>query len=149
MKRTPIPFKTIGLQVYARHNPAYGRRLRLSSGRRSGTHSVWRKGQLARRLPHGVRAEKAELRRLAAFVATAQRGPFAMGENGISTHEFHKDGERYVARLNTKNKADDERADAPEGAFGAFTLANGRRNGWVVNCSSPFYNPSRFMILLK
>lgn len=42
-----------------------------------------------------------ELRKLADFLAGAERGKFAMGADGVSTHEFRKDGRRYTARLNT------------------------------------------------
>lgn len=43
-----------------------------------------------------------ELRQLAAFVEGAERGPFAMGADGVSTHEFRKGGKRFLARLNTR-----------------------------------------------
>ena len=46
----------------------------------------------------------AELRRLADVVAGAERGPFSMGGNGVSTHVFLKDGKCYVIRLNTKGE---------------------------------------------
>ena len=45
-----------------------------------------------------------ELRRLADFVSGAERGSFSMGADGVSTHEFRKNGKQYVARLNTKNE---------------------------------------------
>lgn len=45
-----------------------------------------------------------ELRHLADVVAGAERGPFSMGGNGVSTHVFLKGGRRYVARLNTKGE---------------------------------------------
>ena len=45
-----------------------------------------------------------ELRRLADVVAGAERGPFSMGGNGVSTHVFLKDGKCYVVRLNTKGE---------------------------------------------
>ena len=45
-----------------------------------------------------------ELRRLADFVAGAERCSFSMGADGVSTHEFRKNGKQYVARLNTKNE---------------------------------------------
>ncbi len=47
--------------------------------------------------------EAANLRKLADFVQGAERGPFSMGENGVSTHEFRKDGKHYIVRLNTKS----------------------------------------------
>lgn len=45
--------------------------------------------------------EAASLRELAGFLRGAERGKFSMGESGVSTHEFRKDGKRFVARLNT------------------------------------------------
>ena len=47
--------------------------------------------------------EAANLRKLADFVQGAERGPFSMGENGVSTHEFRKDGKHYIVRVNTKS----------------------------------------------
>ena len=45
--------------------------------------------------------EAPKLRELAEFLRGAERGPFAMGADGVSTHEFRKNGRRYIARLNT------------------------------------------------
>ena len=45
-----------------------------------------------------------ELRKLADFVAGAERGAFSMGRDGVSTHEFCKNGKQYIARLNTKSE---------------------------------------------
>ena len=45
--------------------------------------------------------EAARLRELASFLRGAERGKFSMGGSGISTHEFRKDGKRFVVRLNT------------------------------------------------
>ena len=45
--------------------------------------------------------EASKLRELADFLRGADRGPFSMGDDGVSTHEFRKDGKRFVARLNT------------------------------------------------
>ena len=48
--------------------------------------------------------EAVKLRELAGFLRGAERGKFSMGENGVSTHEFRKDGRSFVARLNTKGE---------------------------------------------
>ena len=48
--------------------------------------------------------EAAKLRELADFLRGAERGPFAMGADGVSTHEFIKNGRRYIARLNTADR---------------------------------------------
>ena len=48
--------------------------------------------------------EAAKLRELADFLRGAERGPFAMGADGVSTHEFRKNGRRYIARLNTADR---------------------------------------------
>lgn len=42
-----------------------------------------------------------ELRRLAKLVAGAERGPFSMGADGVSTHEFTKDGKKFIVKLDT------------------------------------------------
>ena len=47
----------------------------------------------------------ADLRKLADFVQGAERGPFSMGPDGVSTHQFRKDGTYYVVRLNTTDKS--------------------------------------------
>ena len=49
--------------------------------------------------------EAAKLRELADFLRGAERGPFSMGDDGVSIHEFRKDGKRFVARLNTTGES--------------------------------------------
>lgn len=49
--------------------------------------------------------EAAALRALAARLRGAERGPFGMLPCGVSRHEFRKDGEAFVAYLNTRGEA--------------------------------------------
>ena len=48
--------------------------------------------------------ESANLRRLADILRGAERGPFTMGTDGVSTHMFIKDGKQCVVRVNTTGK---------------------------------------------
>jgi len=54
---------------------------------------------------HACRAEferrLADIRRLADLLQGAERGPFAMGADGVSTHQFRKGGKAFTVRVNT------------------------------------------------
>jgi len=62
------------------------------------------KAKNPRRCAEMFEREAENLRKLADFVRSAERGPFSMGKNGVSTHEFRKDGKNYIVRVNTTSE---------------------------------------------